>query len=205
MPITQDQMIAQMQESRAALQCQQRLRDSIRAYVVNARERNGGKSKELDETLYAILLLIDQEPIPSQHVTYYNERYYQRRAKANNKSRVNQEQMRRAKGIRTREEYNRDKGNLDNVSREMKRELFAHAMPTPGELIPTYQERKAASGPKPIMPRDFADDKDLEFDTPIASPDDIQNNFAMGLGLGLDTTSQDDSIGNGNSAKEQEK
>ena len=199
MPITQSQMLSQIQESRAALATEARLRENIRAYATAARERYYNNA-ELREAMHTILLLIDQEPTPSQHVTYCNERYYHSRGKYNVKSAQKQEQIRRAQGVPTRKEYNAAKGRRDQESREIKQQLFAAAVPSNhiAEFIPTYQERPQIVGRSPTkLPRTFADDKPLEFDGPTGQSLQGENNSpSPSIGLDIPADLYDD--GNGN-------
>lgn len=170
MPIRQEQMLEQMQEARLAHTYGRRLRELVQNYIslLPSRYPNNPAVQEIIEGLgYAVKLL----NLPDDRVTWDNERYYARHARMNSKYRARQEMERRARGIPTREEA--------IVTLHAQNELRSQ-----GLLPETYEEfnrggRKAPSVPfsraarpatttrqKTIMPRDYDDDPELEFETP---------------------------------------
>lgn len=151
MPITQGQMIEQMQEARAMHRALVSLRETISAYAENAKARYPANA-ELQEVLTAIQFTIKAAPMPDDRATYVNERYYSRRAKWNIRAQERQERKRRALGVPTKEE-----------AMAALHEGNAARRAEPGALPDPFTAPKP-SRPNIIFPRDDPDDKELDFE-----------------------------------------
>ncbi len=184
MPITQGQMIEQMQEARALHTSLVQLREGLAAYCQSAKDRYPTNS-DLQEVLTTILYTIKSAPIPDDRATYVNERHYSRRAKWNIKAQVEQERKRRLAGVPEKREA--------MAALRAQRDSNAIAYATP------YPDSQPAQPSRPgiIFPRDDPNDKPLEFETleDLPAPRD-QNNLLGGLDLGF-PPSDDDGTNNG--------
>lgn len=164
MPITQGQMIEQMQEARALHRALVSLREAISAYAENAKARYPANT-ELQEVLTAIQFTIKAAPVPDDRATYVNERYYSRRGKYNVKAQIAQERKRREMGIPTKQE-------AMNVLRErrVQGQALAVEIATQAPRNPSLPDdpfspaTRAPSRPNIIFPRDDPDDKPLDFE-----------------------------------------
>lgn len=114
MPLTQEQMIEQMQEARANHAEMKALRTLILNYADHA-QRTYPKNLELCESMSALAYTVRLRPIPDDRVTFLNERYYARFASRNAKAKQRQTLIRaglivpRAQSA-TREMPSRQKG-----------------------------------------------------------------------------------------------
>lgn len=164
MPIRQEQILEQMKEARAAHQSLRQLHDLVTNYLamLPSRYPNDKTAGEIANGLsYAVRL----HPIPDDRITFDNERYYNRHARANSEFRKVQEMKRRAQGIPTQDEAIAMLHARNAIIREG------------GEIAQTYaqfnqgpRERKRAPAGKgkkqeTIFPRDDPDDPELEFET----------------------------------------
>lgn len=234
MPITQGQMIEQMQEARAQHTALVQLRESLSAYLQSARERYP-QNAELQEVVLTALYTIKSAPVPDDRATYVNERHYSRRAKWNIKAQADQERKRRLLGIPEKREAmgilharnvasrnlaidttiasdpftNEGKSDQERAAEQLLAEIDFPQEPT------VRMPARAHSRPGLKMPRDDPDDPELEFETleelaPIA-------NLPVGAGAivdplvgennsskGLDNPADLPDDSNGNGAKESE-
>lgn len=136
MPITQEQMILQMKESRAGLSEMRALRDLILGYCQKANETYAGNA-ELVRTMTALSTVVLMRPIPDDRETYLNEKYYQRFAKRNAKAKERQTLIRN--------------GIIEARGRKYRKRKSKEQYGQRGEAL--------------IFPREDPDDKELEFDT----------------------------------------
>lgn len=168
MPIRQEQMLEQMKEARAAHQSLRQLHDLVTNYLamLPSRYPNDKTAAEIANGLgYAVRL----HPIPDDRITFDNERYYNRHARANSEFRKVQEMKRRARGVPTQDEAIAMLHARNAIIREG------------GEIVQTYAEfnqgphKRAPAGKgkkqETIFPRDDPNDPELEFETlsPIAN------------------------------------
>lgn len=148
MPLTQDQMIEQMQESRANHAEMKALRALVLNYCDHC-QRTYPKNQELLTSLGALATTIQMRPIPDDRATYMNEKYYARFAKRNAKAKQRQVMIRAGVIIpRNRGRYLNKEGGMSDPDIGFRDQ--------PGKIY----ERHA-----PILPRDYPDDKPLEFET----------------------------------------
>lgn len=184
MPITQGQMIEQMQEARAQHTALVQLRETLSAYFQSAKERYP-QNAELQEVLQTALYTIKSAPVPDDRATYVNERHYSRRAKWNIKAQADQERKRRRLGIPEKREAMEALRARNAASRGLAVETMLACDPFTTS-VKSDQERaaeqllaeidfqepavqmpqRAHSRPGLKMPRDEPDDPDLEFETP---------------------------------------
>jgi hypothetical protein len=196
MPITQEQMIKQMQEARANHQEMKALRELILNYIGHLRTQYP-QNNELGEAMSALEITVRMRPIPDDRETYMNEQYYTRFASRNADAKERQRLV-RAGVIQPRERNFHKRKTRRNIPDE-----YAFR----DEPAQPYGRGKA-----PIMPRDDPDDAELEFETPeelapianlpagaLADPLAGENNSQDGVDIPADLP--DDS--NGNPAKEQ--
>jgi len=181
MPITQEKMIEQIKESRAAHNAVRQQREQLIAICDGAKQRYYN-NRELFNVLDAIVDHMKLTPIPDDRATYLNEQHYRRAMKGNVKMRKRQEIARRMAGIPTQDEalaILHAKNALRRIDLPTDAESYANVpMPT-FPNVKSDQERRAeellASDPfttpaKPsrpgiIFPRDDPDDPELEFET----------------------------------------
>lgn len=185
MPITQGQMIEQMQEARAQHTALVSLRETLSAYFHSAKERYP-QNVELQEVLQTALYTIKSAPVPDDRATYVNERHYSRRAKWNIKAQADQERKRRLLGIPEKREAMGILHARNTASRQLAIDTTIASDPFAQEgksdqeraaeqllaEIDFQQElavrmpTRAHSRPGLKMPRDDPDDPELEFETP---------------------------------------
>lgn len=103
MPITQERMIEQMQEARAAHRAFMQLREQMLAICAGAKQRYYN-NPDLQNVLDAIISHVNLLPTPTDRATYVNEHHYKRHQKHNAKVRERQEVARRMVGVPTVEE-----------------------------------------------------------------------------------------------------
>lgn len=180
MPITQGQMIEQMQEARAQHTALVQLRESLSAYLQSARERYP-QNAELQEVVVTALYTIKSAPVPDDRATYVNERHYSRRAKWNIKAQADQERKRRILGIPEKREAMSILHTRNVVSRQLAVDNALASDPFTTGIGKSDQERAAEqllarepavlmptrthSRPGLKLPRDDPDDPELEFET----------------------------------------
>lgn len=171
MPIRQEQMIELMNESRAIHTYARKLQHMVLEYLslLQSRYPDQPLAGEIANGLgYAVRLL----SMPDDRITFDNERYYKRHAKANENFRKLQEFQRRAKGVPTQEEA---------IAMLHARNTIIRAG---GEVVPTYAQfnegpkperrtRKKKSTPEVIFPHDDPDDLPLEFETLADMPQPV--------------------------------
>jgi hypothetical protein len=115
MPLTQEQMIEQMQEARANHQEMRALRDLILNYAEHCLKTYPANA-ELCESMRALAYTVRLRAIPDDRVTFLNERYYARFASRNAKAKQRQTLIRaglivpRAGNSVTRDMPSRQKG-----------------------------------------------------------------------------------------------
>lgn len=181
MPIRQEQMLEQMQEARAAHIFGTQLRDMVLNYLSLIPARYPGNPAAA-EIVNGLSLAVRMLPQPDDRVTFDNERYYQRHARANANFRAIQEQKRRARGVPTQEQA---------IAMLHARNAIIRGG---GEITQTYEQfnaqmpvpsRKRKGKPETIMPRDYDDDAPLEFETADDMPQDIipKENLVSGLDI----------------------
>ena len=164
MPLTQEQMIEQMQEARANHQEMRALRDLILNYTEHCLKTYPANA-ELCESMCALAYTVRLRPIPDDRVTFLNERYYTRFASRNAKAKQRQTLIRAGLIV--------PRAQSASATRDM----------------PSRQK-----GPAPIFPRDYPDDAPLEFDsmpdlTTPASGSQEENLFT-GLNISLDESGE---------------
>ena len=93
MPLTQKQMLEQMQEARANHQEMKALRALILNYAEHCLKTYPDNS-QLCESMSALSYTIRARPIPDDRITFMNERYYTRFAKRNAKAKQRQTLLR---------------------------------------------------------------------------------------------------------------
>jgi hypothetical protein len=135
MPLTQEQMIEQMQESRANHAEMIALRSLILNYIDHLQKAYPNNT-ELQESMYALNYTIRLRPVPDDRATYMNERYYARFGKRNATAKQRQAMIRA--GV------------------IMPRKRAGYRTKSGGQA---YERQDA------IMPREYPDDKPLEFET----------------------------------------
>ncbi len=186
MPITQENMIKQMQEARAAFAANTRIRQGLLAYCTNAKERYPENS-DVQEILTTIIFTIQHDPMPDDRETYFNERHYSRRAKWNVKAKRTQERERRRQGIPTMEEHLARKKAQNSALRQEQltdpyytemihpggetshvqsyRPIVRKGQSTPRIPLETKPERpRSPNQPKTKFPREYPEDQELEFE-----------------------------------------
>ena len=89
MPLTQEQMVEQMQESRANHDEMIALRHLILNYIEHLQKAYPNNA-ELQESMSALSYTIRLRAIPDDRATYMNERYYARFGKRNAKAKQRQ-------------------------------------------------------------------------------------------------------------------
>lgn len=82
MPITQDQMLEQMHEARAAHAEMLALRNIVLNYA-NHVKKTYPNNDDVQQTMTALEYTVSIRPIPTDRATYVNEKYYARFAKRN--------------------------------------------------------------------------------------------------------------------------
>lgn len=175
MPLTQAQMIEQMQESRANHQEMKALRTLILNYIGHL-QATYPKNQELMESMSALSITIQMRTIPDDRATYMNEKYYARFAKRNATAKQRQAMIRAGVIIpRARGTYQNKDGGIADPDVGFRN--------NPGKT----HVRQA-----PIMPRDYPDDKPLEFETvaelpkPQAPQAPLQEKLALAPSFTLD-------------------
>ena len=149
MPLTQEQMLEQVQESRANHAEMKALRTLILNYAEHVL-RTYPKNLELQETFSALCMTIRLRPVPDDRATYMNEKYYARFGRRNAKAKQRQALI-RAGVIIPRERgpcRNKDGGTSD-----------------PDEGAFRNQPGKTWLRQAPIFPREYPDDAPLEFES----------------------------------------
>lgn len=168
MPLTQEQMLEQVQESRANHAEMKALRTLVLNYAEHV-QRTYPRNLELQETMSALCMTIRLRPVPDDRATYMNEKYYARFGRRNAKAKQRQALIRAGVIIpRERGTYATKSGGMADPDSTFRN--------NPGK---TY-ERKA-----PIFPRDYPDDAPLEFETLDDLPKP-EGNFASGPNISLD-------------------
>lgn len=185
MPITQERMIEQMQEARAAHRAFMQLREQMLAICAGAKSRYYN-NPDLQNVLDAIISHVNLLPTPTDRATYVNEHHYKRHQKHNTKVRERQEVARRMAGVPTVEEAMailHAKNALRRADLPTSPAFYSTDSDNPMPAFPagkSDQERRAeellANDPfttpaaKPsragiIFPRDDPDDPELDFET----------------------------------------
>ena len=161
MPITQATMIELMNESRAAIQGNKELRHTLLQYLASAKDRYS-TNRDLVEVIVSTMAIINMHPYPDDRVTFKNEWHYKRVGGANNTNRERQRTARRMAGVLTQEE------SMERLA------LLNAARRSGGMPSQTYKEFNQEVEPKITrqkkdiqikMPREFDEDKPLEFET----------------------------------------
>lgn len=170
MPLTQDQMVEQMQESRANHAEMKALRTLILNYADHV-QKTYPKNQELQETFSALSMTIRMRPVPDDRATYMNERYYARFGRRNAKAKQRQALIRA--GVFVPQERGR------------------YATKTGGQADPDAGFRNSPGKTNirqaPIFPRDDPDDKPLEFEKLEDMPKPQGNFIDSGPNIELDT------------------
>lgn len=188
MPLTQEQMLEQMRESRANHEEMKALRALILNYTEHA-QKAYPTNIDLQECMSALAVTVRLRPVPDDRATYMNERYYSRFAKRNAKAKQRQTLIRAGVIVpRTKGSYKNNIGGTRDPDVSFREK--------PGRA--TYK-REA-----PIFPRSDPDDKELTFDTiadmqALVNPPDGNNSTNNNLS-GLDFPLEPDD--NGNDSKE---
>ena len=166
MPITQEQMIEQMQEARANHAEMKAVRTLVLNYINHVKETYPGNG-ELQESMTALSYTIQMRPVPDDRATYMNERYYARFAKRNARAKERQTLIR--------------KGIFESQPRRYKKRKTGDSSEFVGR------------GPAPIFPREHPDDAPLVFDSvpnlTIPESGSQEENLFTGLNISLDETS----------------
>lgn len=165
MPIRQEDMIAQMQEARAAHQYGRGLRDMMLNYFDMAQRRFAANT-ELCDAITALSYQVRNMPVPDDRTTYVNEQHYRKRAKINDAMRHRQEIARRMAGIPTQEEalaILHAKNALRRADLPADPDAYQPA-PIPNGLADPFLPRAKPSRPNIIFPRDDPDDLPLDFE-----------------------------------------
>jgi len=169
MPLTQAQMVEQMQESRANHAEMKALRTLILNYADHV-QKTYPKNQELQETFGALSMTIRMRPVPDDRATYMNEKYYARFGRRNAKAKQRQALIRA--GVIVPQERGRYAPKTGGMS-----DSDVGFRQNPGK---TY-ERQA-----PIFPRDYPDDPPLEFETLDDMPKPSDANLTAAPSFSLD-------------------
>ena len=171
MPITQATMVELMRESRAAIQNNLALRNTLQEYVAFAKQRYR-QNLDLVEVLVAIETMVRMHPEASDKATYRAEYHYRRVGKHNDKMRLKQEASRRNAGVPTQDE------SLDALHAANARRLSS------GVNLSKAAYAKFNQGV--ILPREYPDDKPLEFETLADLPKPQDTNLTAAPSFSLD-------------------
>lgn len=188
MPITQDQIIELMQESRLAHSAARDMRESVLSYIAGIKQRRLLDDPVLNfaPVLAAIQARIEQITLPSDQATYRNEWHYRRKAKINDKQKELQRAKRRGQGLPTAAE-NIERLNAINAARRNQTtpDLSANIpweeqyFKDRGEYPPSYLAKR----PKGFHSALENVEVILEPDPDVATPETIHNAIADGGGL----------------------
>jgi len=166
MPITQAQMIAQMQEARAAHSAFLQLREHVFAICQGAKTRHYN-NPELLSVLDALAATTQLLPIPDDRQTFLNEHHYRRAQKHNARQRQRQEVARRMAGVPTQEEalaILHAKNALRRADLPTEPADYQQPATIPNGLADLFSPPAKPSRPNIIFPRDDPDDKPLDFE-----------------------------------------
>lgn len=187
MPITQEQMLEQVRESRANHAELIALRDLILNYISHAQKMHAS-NVELQEVLGALDYHVRIRPVPDDRATYMNEKYYSRFGKRNAKAKERQALIRAGAFAPSQ----RMQVALDNGERHIQSEsrAFRQYQPNVTNTMPSGKRHYV----KPIIPDD-SNEPPLEFDTIETLP--AMQPLVKGeiVKSGLDIPLPDDTIG----------
>ncbi len=178
MPITQATMVELMRESRAAIQSAFAFRHALREYAAFAKQRYAD-NEPLQQVLSAIEAMERLHPEPIDKATYRAEYHYRRVGKNNDRQRARQEMQRRADGVPTAQEA------IENLNAFNAQRRSADISPSAYARFNRQVQEPKKPTPGIIFPRDFPDDKPLEFETldELPKPADIDLTAAPSFSL----------------------